>query len=155
MNKNTKVYFGDKRLNVVRNRKGQFKRAGKHLGAVLTVVAILFATYWFGWVMSTEEIIKEVEVVKEVAVHAPVMDRIANCESGNKHFDKNGQVLMRGNTNRTVDLGVYQINTVWFADATKQGYDLTKETDNRAYAHYLYGKYGTEPWYSSKKCWNK
>lgn len=155
MNEKTKVYVNGKQVKLIRNRKGQFKKAGRSLLKLVGVIIFLYAVWGVGYLMSTREVIKEVEVVKEVKAPSPVMDRIAQCESGNKHIDKNGQVLMRSNTNRSVDLGVYQINTVWFADATKQGYDLTKEEDNRAYAHYLYGKYGTEPWYSSKSCWSK
>ena len=85
----------------------------------------------------------------------PVLDRIAVCESNNKHFDKNGQVLMRGNSNKTVDVGIFQINSVWFSKATELGLDLTKEADNREFAKYLYTTRGTEDWVYSKKCWAK
>ena len=99
------------------------------------------------------------EVIKEVKIEAPVMDRIAGCESqGNRnskgtHYDKNGQVLMRSNTNRTVDLGKYQINTVWFAKATELGLDLTKEDDNKKMAEWKYANRGTDDWSASAKCW--
>jgi hypothetical protein len=60
-----------------------------------------------------------------------------------------------GNTNKTVDIGRYQINTVWFAKATELGLDLTNEQDNYKMAVYIYTNFGTEPWVYSKKCWNK
>lgn len=84
----------------------------------------------------------------------PIMQKIAKCESNNQHFDKNGQVLMRSNTNRTVDTGKYQINTVWFAKATEMGLDVTKEADNEKLAMWIYENKGTAPWSSSAKCWN-
>jgi hypothetical protein len=96
------------------------------------------------------EIIKEIEVVK-----APILDRIAKCESGNTHFDKNGQVLMRSNVNKSVDVGRFQINSVWFKKATELGLDITKEEDNRKMAEWIYANRGTEDWYASKACWNK
>lgn len=96
------------------------------------------------------------DVVKEVQVKVtevpPIMKRIAKCESGDTHF-KNGQVVLNGNTNRTSDIGRYQINTLWSKKATEMGLDLTKEKDNETFAMYLYHTQGTEPWYSSAQCW--
>lgn len=97
----------------------------------------------------------QVEAEKEVEAMAPVLDRIKKCESGGKHYDKNGQVLMRANTNKTVDVGAFQINSVWFAKATELGFDLTDERDNESFAEWLYKNRGTEDWYSSKHCWQK
>lgn len=96
------------------------------------------------------EVIKEVEVSRIPAV----MERIAKCESGGTHY-RNGQVIFNGNTNKSVDIGKYQINSVWNATATKMGLDLTKEKDNEAFAMHIYHTRGTEDWYSSKACWNK
>jgi hypothetical protein len=122
---------------------------------VVILIAVGVGQY-VRWAYPTE-VIKE--VVKEVIVNQdisyPVLDRIAQCESGNKHLDKNGQVIMRGNTNKTVDVGVFQINSVWFAKATELGLNLTVEKDNREFAKYLYTTRGTEDWVYSKKCWAK
>jgi hypothetical protein len=85
---------------------------------------------------------------------SPVMDRIAKCESGNMHY-KNGQVIIRPNTNGTVDIGRYQINSVWNKKASELGLDLTKEKDNEVFAMWLYKNRGTNDWYSSASCWNK
>lgn len=105
-------------------------------------------------------------VTVEVQADAPVLARIADCESGQRNpktgraikgtatqYDKNGQVLMRTNSDKTVDVGYMQINSKNFAEATKLGYDLTKKEDNIAYAKYIYANRGTEPWYSSSSCW--
>jgi len=96
------------------------------------------------------------EVIKEVIVESPssVMLRIAKCESGGSHT-RNGQVIYNANNNKTVDVGLYQINSIWNKKATELGLDLSIEKDNKAFAMYLYKNYGTEPWYPSKSCWNK
>lgn len=103
--------------------------------------------------------IKEVEAIKVVESKAPIMDRIAGCESqgnaklkGTQH-DKNGQVLMRSNTNKTVDVGKFQINSIWFSKATELGYDLTTEQGNEGFANWLYKNKGTGDWMSSFNCW--
>ena len=91
-----------------------------------------------------------------VEIEAPVMARIMECESQNKHLDKNGQVKISLNKNGTVDIGIAQINlTYWGATAGTMGLDLTKEEDNKAFAMWLYKNHGTGDWSSSEKCWNK
>src|SRR5258708_4413140 len=80
-----------------------------------------------------------------VAQHttAPVMERIMKAESGAHQYNtNNGQVLIHVNNNGTVDIGIAQINSIWFATATKLGYDLTKEKDNIAFAEWLYENKG-------------
>lgn len=96
-----------------------------------------------------------------VQAPAPVLDRIADCESGNggkkgtaTHY-RNGQVLIMPNTNKTVDIGYYQINSIWNKKAAELGFDLTKEADNKSFGRWLYANYGTEPWVYTKSCWNK
>jgi hypothetical protein len=97
---------------------------------------------------------KQVEVVVEA--DAPILAKIAKCESGNKHYDKNGQVLMRSNKNGSIDIGKYQINEKsWGKAASKLGFNLTDEKDNEAMAKYIYANRGTEDWYASKSCWMK
>ena len=82
----------------------------------------------------------------------PVLERIAKCESGASHVDKNGQVLI----NATRDVGYYQINVaIHGKKATEMGLNLFIEEDNKKFAEYLYENFGTEPWVHSKKCWNK
>ena len=93
------------------------------------------------------------ELIKEGL--PPILAKIAKCESGDNHFDKNGQVLMRSNTNRSVDLGKYQINSVWFAKATELGLDLTLEADNEEFAIWLYRNRGTGDWSASANCWRQ
>jgi hypothetical protein len=95
-------------------------------------------------------------LVKEVKGKAPVMDRIAKCESGGNHIDpKTGQVYMLANTNKSVDVGKYMINTVWHKKAKELGFDITKELDNEKMAYWIYENIGTSPWSASSHCWNR
>lgn len=99
-------------------------------------------------------LVEVVHAAEEKAV--PILDRIAECESGNTHFDpKTGQVLTVGNSNKTVDLGRYQINEhYWGAKATELGLSLYDEEDNETMAKWILANYGTEPWVHSKGCWS-
>lgn len=84
----------------------------------------------------------------------PLMQKIAKCESRNRHFNKNGTVL-RGEIT-PLDRGVMQINLYYHAKtAEKLGLDLHDLDDNVAYARYLYEKEGAKPWMSSSACWSK
>lgn len=86
----------------------------------------------------------------------PVLDRIAKCESSSHHNASSGMTLLHANSDGSVDIGLYQINNLaWGKKATQLGYDLFTEAGNRAMALYIYKNAGTEPWYSSAKCWNK
>jgi hypothetical protein len=94
-----------------------------------------------------------VEEKTETAKSDPpeILQKIAECESGGRHFDKNGEVIKGVNIE---DVGKYQINTkYWAKEAQKLGYDLHTEEGNEAMAHELYRRYGTKPWRWSKKCW--
>lgn len=100
------------------------------------------------WAKETVEV-----PIKEVP---PVLKRIIQCESGGKHYDKNGQVLMRANNNKSIDIGIGQINEYyWGKKATEMGLDLTKEKDNMQFTQWLFEEKGSEPWTWSKDCWNK
>lgn len=114
---------------------------------------------------STVYINKETQVVQEVDRKAPVLERIADCETGTRtkagkaikgtarQFGPSGQVMMTANKNMSVDVGKYAINTVWFKQATELHLDLTKEADNKTMAEWIYENRGTGDWYSSQSCW--
>lgn len=96
-----------------------------------------------------EKVIERVETPNEIP---PILAKIAKCESGGTHLDKNGQVLI----NKTKDVGLYQINVgIHGKKASELGLDLYNERDNEAFAVYLFENYGSEPWIHSKKCWSK
>ena len=84
----------------------------------------------------------------------PILARIAECESQNRQYDKNGEVL-RGEQNR-FDVGVMQINEKYHLDDSKSiGLDIYKIEGNVAFARHIYEKQGAKPWMSSSPCWSK
>ena len=122
----------------------------------LMIMGVLVGIFEAGSYFNPAIIYTKAEVIKEVPIKASVMERIAKCESGNDQFDSTGQVQLNANTNKTVDIGVFQINNkVWGKKATELGYNLMVEQDNRAMAQYIYESRGTEPWSASSKCWSK
>lgn len=128
---------------------------------------LLYLTFLSGGIFHPATIITTAEVIKEVEVQAPVLDRIADCESGQRdrngkgikgsarHYGKSGQVLMTGNENKSVDVGKYAINSVWFAKATELGLDITQEKDNAEMAKWIYKNRGTGDWSASASCWKQ
>lgn len=114
-------------------------------------VAVLLASTWY---TPTPELhyVQEVKAEEEEKMPA-VLKRIAQCESGDTHYDSNGQVLVRGNKNRSVDVGRYQINSVWFEKATELKLNVFDEEDNQKMAEWIFENRGTEDWYLTKKCW--
>jgi hypothetical protein len=89
-----------------------------------------------------------------------VLEVVASCESGERagitpgrQFYKDGGLVYGINTNRTLDIGKYQINTSNEDDAREKGWDIYTEDGNRAMAHYMYEKEGLKPWNSSRHCW--
>jgi hypothetical protein len=84
----------------------------------------------------------------------PLFARIAHCESRDRQFNEEGTIL-RGTVN-PYDVGRYQINAIhWEEEAEKRGIDIYTEDGNEAMALYIYKKFGTKPWRSSQKCWDK
>lgn len=161
--KYTKVFFNGVPLRDIAVGTTWFERLLYRLTiklrqlAILTlVVGSLYGALEFSGLVDSNAIAytAPIQIIKEIEPTYPVLDRIAKCESGGTHT-RNGQVIFNGNTNKSVDIGLYQINSIWSKKATEMGLDLTKEVDNKKFALYLYKTHGTEPWYSSKACWNK
>lgn len=163
--KAVKIYWHGKRLKDIypyATRWEVFKYRVKRFVRKLVIVlcsmgvgyAMLFAAYAAGSHLNPRTVYAEKEVQVIVETDAPVLARIAKCESGNRHY-KDGQVIFNANTNGSVDIGKYQINSLWNKKATEMGLDLTKEKDNETFAKYLYANLGTEPWSASKSCWNR
>lgn len=151
-----KIYYMGKRINSPMQRAKAWTMMWLiRLVWILVITGIVVGIYELGAYTNPKTIITKAEVIKEVPIKASVLDRIAQCESGNRHYSKNGQVQINVNKNGTVDIGVMQINTVWFAKATELGLDITKEADNKAMAQWIYENRGTQDWYSSAKCWQR
>lgn len=130
----------------------------------LAISALFIVASWFvtAGIIIARYTVKPVTVygkeIVEVPVsrHSPVMDRIMHCESGGNHLDpKTGQVYMLANTNKTVDVGKYMLNSVWHKKAKELGFDITKEEDNEKMAYWIYENIGTSPWVYTMSCWAK
>ena len=95
------------------------------------------------------------EIINQDEVVLPAeLVKIAECESGNKHYDDNGEVI-RGELN-PLDIGKYQINLGYWGDKSKElGYNIHEEEGNTLMALWIYKNYGTDPWNWSKKCWGE
>lgn len=118
-------------------------------------IGLIVATFYLGGRLNPATVITQAEVIKEIEIKAPIMAKIAKCESPTGHW-KNGQVSLGANKDGSVDIGKYQINNkYWGKEATEMGLNLMVEEDNEAFAMWLYKTHGTEPWVWSKPCWNK
>ena len=81
-----------------------------------------------------------------------LLARIAYCESRNRQFDAQGNVL-RGESNPQ-DIGKYQINLRHWGDKAEEwGHDIFSEEGNEAMALAIFERHGAAPWKWSKKCW--
>ena len=99
---------------------------------------------------------KEIVKVNPVPILPKVLVEIGRCESGNRQFDQNGNVI-KGYINPK-DIGKYQINISednWGPLIRKLGYDVYTEEGNTLMALYIYRHYGTAPWSWSEHCWSK
>ncbi len=113
--------------------------------------------------MSTSTITKSTQVptraeiealVKSNFKDAPIMQKIAFCESRNIQFDADGKVH-RGVVNNK-DVGIFQINEKYHLKrAIKKGIDIYSVEGNMEYARILYEESGTQPWSASQPCWGK
>lgn len=82
----------------------------------------------------------------------PIMTEIARCESKFRQYNKLGDALDGGAGGM---IGIFQIHAKVHADFAKSmGMDIYTVDGNMAYAKYLNGKEGTNPWLSSIGCWN-
>lgn len=126
--------------------------------AIVATVSAKIYNHYYPIVIKADAQVVHIEV--PVTEEIPVLNNIITCESGGKQFGKDGQLNVNINVQadgtKSIDVGIGQINTkVWGSTATKMGYDLAKEVDNKAFTKWLFLTHGSEPWYSSKACWNK
>lgn len=150
-------------------RANERKRAWKQVKnymktrAIAIALGVFVVVSWNVWTTLSRESIEGLQYFKEASADAieevinplpKIMQKIAQCESGNQHFE-HGQPLVRGNTNRTVDVGKFQINSVHFKTAEAMELNVFDEDDNQTFALYLFETEGTAPWNSSIKCWSK
>jgi hypothetical protein len=83
----------------------------------------------------------------------PILEKVALCESGGRHYDSTGKVI-RGKVDKR-DIGKWQINSYWNgAEAERLGFDIWTPEGNQAMALHLYQTQGLKPWDASRSCWS-
>ncbi len=93
------------------------------------------------------------EIIAERLIDAPILKKIAFCESQNRQFNESGGVL-RGHIN-SQDVGFMQINEKYhLGTANKLGLNIYTLEGNIDYAKYLYRTQGVKPWVHSSHCWD-
>lgn len=93
------------------------------------------------------------EIIAEHFADAPILKKIASCESHGQQFAADGSVL-RGLVN-PLDVGLMQINEKYhLSTALKLGLDIHTLEGNADYAKYLYSTQGVKPWVHSSSCWD-
>jgi hypothetical protein len=162
--KKIKVFYGNKRLKDIYPHATKWQvfkyKTARFLRQVF-MITIATAGVTIIVLLSTEyQVSQRLKVTKESPVAnaeeqlPAVMQRIAECESGDVHYKENGQVITNANTNGSVDLGRFQINEdIWGDKAGEMNLDLSNEQDNKTMALWIYENYGTEDWKYSSKCW--
>lgn len=95
-----------------------------------------------------------VPTLKTYFKDAPIMERVAFCESTHTQFISEG-VVHRGVVN-SKDVGIFQINEKYhLRDSKNMGIDIYTIEGNMKYAKYLYEEQGLQPWSASRPCWGK
>lgn len=95
------------------------------------------------------------DIIAEHFSDAPILKKIAFCESQNRQIDETTGAVLRGKVN-SQDVGVMQINEKYHLEAAKKlGLDIYTLEGNIDYAKHLYKTQGVKPWVHSSKCWDK
>lgn len=124
----------------------------KFVGIPAFVIVLGFAGFGLYKALEIEQV--GATIVNSENGVPPILQKIAQCESGNRQFNADGSVV-RGRANKN-DLGKYQINIDhWGFEAMKQNLNLLKEADNLKMAEFIFNTYGTSGWSSSQGCWSK
>lgn len=165
----TKIFYGNQhitsfncdgkrytRFGLIKMKVAQFIKRTIIVSLIVVIASYIATGSYFYAKSSISPVTVWAKSIVEVPIKeiSPVLARIAKCESGGVHT-KDGQVIFNANTNKTVDIGKYQINSMWNKKASELGLDLTKESDNEKMAMWIYENRGTGDWYSSQSCWNK
>lgn len=101
----------------------------------------------------TNTIVVEAPTEAIVAPSIPLLLwEIAKCESGQRQYLSNGEVIKNYNTNGTTDYGMFQINSIHLEEAKSLGFDVMTLNGNIGYALHLYEENGTKDWGASKHC---
>jgi hypothetical protein len=116
------------------------------------LATLIFSSALFGSHLAVAESGVEA-IVRASFADAPIMIRVAECESKFRQFADSGNVLRGGWEGKMV--GIFQVyDDIHREAATNLGFDIDTVQGNIGYARYLYTKQGTDPWISSFSCWN-
>jgi hypothetical protein len=120
------------------------------LNNILTV-ALLIPNAYIGQtpidIVSVGSFPVEQQVQLAFGTTTPIMVAIARCESGFRHFDKDGNLVR----SETKDSGLFQINDIWEEDAKELGLDYKGNVhDNILMAKYILNKQGLNAWTTYK-----
>lgn len=109
-------------------------------------------SFKIGEVLASDYCVTPIGCIRDVGerLGAPNKDimamvRIARCESNYR------AEAVNVNTNKTIDRGIFQINSIHKDLTNAQAYNFES---NIEYAWSMYLKQGLTPWNSSYKCWN-
>jgi hypothetical protein len=163
---NPKIFYMGRQLRTSNGRFSSFKTFLRKVWYWTKVVMSLSLVIGLSgavgaFFFSTSTVTASAPKVQIVEASAPILQRIADCESGNgsrgsaHQFNADGSVVMHQNFNNTVDVGEFQLNMNKsnLEQMAKLGLNpLTKE-GNEAFAKWLYANVGTSPWSSSMHCW--
>ena len=97
----------------------------------------------------TPRVLSDIEKMSEQTGYSTsTLNRIIWCESS-------GKIGARHiNTNNTIDIGLFQVNSIHIPEAQSMGLDLTTRAGNLAFAVTLIKKSGLRDWDASKRCWS-
>lgn len=110
---------------------------------------------WFGKTKTPEPVVRvQTESAYRQIGQDLILDIIAECESGGKHFDEEGKLIENPSTSA---VGKYQIMASLHEERAKSlGFDIRTPEGNEGYARVLLAESGTQHWESdpeSKACW--
>lgn len=94
----------------------------------------------------------DISAAQKLMKDYPVMKKIAQCESNNRQFYENGEVVIG---KITPDIGRWQINPIHLPEARRKGIDVYTAKGNAKFARILYERNGTRDWRASKDCWGQ
>jgi len=112
---------------------------------------IVFAQSYAGNLHQNQEI-RELDSLAApplfIQKHARQLAAIRKCESGDRHYDNNGNIIV----SRTGDVGMYQVNLKsWQKEAERLGYDIWTPDGNEQMAYHILATQGLRAWV----CWKK
>jgi hypothetical protein len=99
--------------------------------------------------MTPHKVLSDIEKVsQETGIATSTLNRIIWCES------RGDQSARNINLNNTIDIGLFQVNSIHIPEAQSMGLDLTTRTGNLSFAVTLIKKDGLRDWSASKSCWS-